>query len=172
MRNTCHSRRVLNLSCVFKDIHPNFLAYKCGKIFFIKPSLKIFVFVESFLFLFFTGVYRFVLISACLLYLYNQQISLRLLVWLLLWAKGTFLEVRIRCALWTHSCIHLRVILFWLSFIFGFEKGLFFFYIPFCPVHSLFLFFLQFLRSAVMICQELAWIPLSSPKRWPNLSIK
>lgn len=86
MRKTCLPKKMLNLSCVFKDTHPNFLAHKSAKTFFIKPSLQIFLFVEIFLFLFFTDLYEFVLVSTCLLYLYNPQIRLRLLVLLLLWA--------------------------------------------------------------------------------------
>lgn len=76
LRKTCLPETLFN-SSVYKDNHPKFLAYKCGKIFFIKLSLKTFMFAEL-LFFFFTDFYRFVLISTCFLYLYNLQIKLRL----------------------------------------------------------------------------------------------
>lgn len=77
--------------------------------------------------------------------------------------KETFLEARIRSALSTRSCIHLRVILSRFSFSFGFGLGFLPLHAPFCPAHSSSLYPLQFL-STVTIHQELAWIPFSSPK--------
>lgn len=66
---------MLNLSFVFQDTHKHLLAHRCGKIFSLSHSSKIFMFVE--LSLFFLN--KFVLVSTLLLYLHNQHIRLRLL---------------------------------------------------------------------------------------------
>lgn len=169
--------------CLQCWIFPLFL-YKCGKLFFIKPSLKIIICAVSY----FSLILKF-FVDKCKSYWPVEWTNrLSLLVLLLLWVchcdkKWEYLAafLALQPKLKEHSLRQELEVLFQLSPVFTWELScpdflwvwvIYGFVFLSCPMHSLFLFPLQFLRSAVIIHQELAEISFSPSKIQPNLLVK